>query len=53
MLFNVNAVCKLLSVGRTMVYRLIKDEELEVVKLHGRTLITKVSVERLIEARTI
>jgi excisionase family DNA binding protein len=51
MLFNVNEVCKQLSIGRTLVYRLIKDGDLEVVKLHGRTLITRVSVERLIKAR--
>ena len=51
MLSSVKDVCKQLSIGRTLVYRLIKDRDLEAVKLRGRTLITDTSVERLIKAR--
>jgi len=49
-LYSVNEARKQLSIGRTLVYKLIKAHELEVVKIHGRTLITKDSVAKLIES---
>lgn len=48
-LYSVNETCKQLSIGRTLAYKLIKAHELEVVKIRGRTLITKASVTKLIE----
>ena len=49
MLYSVNETCKQLSIGRTLAYKLIAAGELEVVKIRGRTLITKSSVTKLIE----
>jgi excisionase family DNA binding protein len=49
-LFSTNDTCKQLRIGRTLVYQLIKRGELEVVKIAGRTLVTKESAKRLIEA---
>lgn len=48
-LLSVNETCKQLSIGRTLVYKLIGAGELEVVKIRGRTLIMKSSVNKLIE----
>lgn len=52
MLFSVNEARKQLSIGRTLLYKLIADRELDTVRIGGRTLITKESVKRLIEARS-
>ena len=48
-LYSVNEACKQLSIGRTLVYKLIKSGELEAVKIRGRTLITIASITKLIE----
>ncbi len=48
-LLSVNETCKQLSIGRTLAYKLMGAGELEVVKIRGRTLITKSSVKKLIE----
>lgn len=53
MLLNVKELCKELRIGRTLAYKLMASDDLEIVKLHGRTLITRASVERLIKARMV
>lgn len=53
MLFSINETCKQLGIGRTLVYQLIKRGELEVAKIAGRTLVTKESVKRLVEASKV
>lgn len=41
-----------IGVGRTFTYKLIKDGELEIVKLGRRTLVKVDSIRALIERRT-
>ena len=50
-LYSVNETCKQLSTGRTLAYKLMASGELEVVKIRGRTLITKASLTKLIETK--
>ena len=52
MLLTVKQVCNQLSIGRILAYRLIKEGELQMVKLHGRTLMTRESIEQLVKAKT-
>lgn len=50
MLHTINDTCKLLSIGRTTVYRLIDDGHLERVKIGQRTLVTHDSICALIDS---
>ena len=45
----VNTTCEMLGVCRTSIYSLIRDRELEAVKIAGRTVITTDSIRQLIE----
>jgi excisionase family DNA binding protein len=46
---SVNDAAKMLSLGRTSIYVLIKDGRLDMVKLGRRTLIKMESIRRLVE----
>lgn len=48
-LIDVAAACQTLSIGRTKIYELIGDGQLELVKIGRRTLVTVTSVEQFIE----
>jgi excisionase family DNA binding protein len=39
--FTISGFCTWASVGRTLVYELIKDGQLKAIKLGGKTLISK------------
>lgn len=51
MLLTIREVCKQLDIGRTLGSRLINSDEFEVMRLGNRTLITRKSIEALIERR--
>lgn len=46
---SIKTVCEQLSLGRTTVHALMKKEQLDVIRICGRTLITAESVEALVE----
>jgi len=52
MLATINDAAKTLGIGRTLLYRLINSGELDVVRLGARTLVTRASIEALIERKT-
>ena len=45
---SINDTAKTLSLGRTSIYALIREERLETIKLGRRTLIKAASVRRLL-----
>ena len=47
---SVDETAKFLSVGRTTIYKLIGQRQLDAVSLGGRTIVTNASVQRLIAA---
>ncbi|QJB69871.1 helix-turn-helix domain-containing protein [Parasphingorhabdus halotolerans] len=47
-LVSITECCKILSLGRTTVYRLIADEQLETVKIGRRRLVRMESIKNLI-----
>ena len=47
--YSVNVACKAIPCGRTKAYQLIADGRLEAKKLGTKTIITRRSVERLLE----
>lgn len=51
MLLPINEAAKTLGIGRTLLYRLINSGELEMVRLGNRSLITRASIEALIERK--
>ena len=46
---SVNEFCACLGIGRTNAYKILAANEVEVIRLGRRTLITKRSVDALIE----
>ena len=50
---SVNEATQLLSLGRTTVYSLIKEQRLATIKLGRRTLITTQSIRALIEGAAV
>jgi excisionase family DNA binding protein len=48
---SINDTVKVLGVGRTSVYAMIKDGRLEAFKLGRRTLVKAESIRRLVEAQ--
>ncbi|MBD3761916.1 helix-turn-helix domain-containing protein [Rhizorhabdus sp.] len=52
MLVPINEAAKTLGIGRTLLYRLIRLGELEMVRLGSRSLVTRSSIEALIERKT-
>jgi hypothetical protein len=46
---SVNGAMDMLSVGKNTVFELIRDGEIEVARLYGRTLPVVASLERLIQ----
>lgn len=52
MLVTINEAAKTLGIGRTLLYRLIGLGELEVVRLGARTLVTRASIEALVDRKT-
>jgi excisionase family DNA binding protein len=51
MLHSVSDACALLGIGRTTLYELIKNGDLEATKVGRRTLLTTASLEAFIESR--
>lgn len=47
--YSINETARLLSLGRTSIYAMIKDGRLEAFKLGRRTLIRADSIHRLME----
>ncbi|EYD76374.1 hypothetical protein Rumeso_02038 [Rubellimicrobium mesophilum DSM 19309] len=48
---SINDTVRMLGVGRTSVYEMIKDGRLEAFKLGRRTLVRVESIRRLVEAQ--
>ena len=46
--YRINDACKALSVGRSSIYKLIKEGKLKSVTIAGRTLIPRTEIDRLI-----
>jgi hypothetical protein len=46
---SIKTVCEQLSLGRTTVHALMKTEQLDVIRICGRTLITAESVDALVQ----
>jgi excisionase family DNA binding protein len=46
--YSVNEACRVSSIGRTRLYELIKDGQLDVVKIGRRTLVKADSLLRLL-----
>lgn len=44
-------VCRLLHISRPTFYRLIKDKELEHIRLGRKVFVTRVQLERLLNSR--
>ncbi len=49
--YSINRTAKVLGVGRTTIYKLIKSGEVDTLKIGSRTLITTASITRLIQTR--
>lgn len=49
--YSVSEACRVSSLGRTLLYRLIGEGRLEVRKIGRRTLITSASLRALIEGQ--
>lgn len=49
--YSINRTAKVLGVGRTTIYKLIKCGEVDTLKIGSRTLITTASITRLIQTR--
>ena len=47
--YSVNDACKLLGLGRTLLYQMIGDGRVEARKIGKRTLITAASLHRLVD----
>jgi excisionase family DNA binding protein len=47
--YTVNDACRVLGLGRTFLYQMINDGRLEARKIGKRTLITAVSLHRLVD----
>jgi excisionase family DNA binding protein len=47
--YSIENACRVSSLGRTNIYRLIKEGKLEVTKIGGRTLVKADSLRRLIK----
>lgn len=45
---RINDVCRVLSLGRTSVYKLIGEGKLKPINIAGRVLIPRTEIERLI-----
>lgn len=50
LLVNIDEGCRALSIGRTTFYGLIRNGDLEVVKIGRRTLVVYSSLERYVDA---
>jgi excisionase family DNA binding protein len=48
---GINGACDYLGIGRTSVYRFIKDGEIEAVQVLGRTMIVVESLDAFVERR--
>jgi excisionase family DNA binding protein len=48
---SINDTVRMLGIGRTSIYRMIKDGRLEAFKLGRRTLVRVESIRRLVEAQ--
>ena len=48
---SINDTVKMLGVGRTSIYEMIKDGRLEAFKLGRRTLVRVKSIRRLVDAQ--
>ena len=51
MLITINDAAKMLGIGRTLLYKLINMGELEVVRLGSRTLVTRASIDGLVDRK--
>lgn len=49
--YSINRTAKVLGVGRTTIYKLIRSGEVDTLKIGSRTLITTASITRLIQTR--
>jgi len=47
--YSINEACRVSSLGRTNLYRFIREGKLEIRKLNGRTLVPAASLRRLID----
>ena len=52
LLYSINEAIQMLSVGRSVVYELIADGKIRVVKIGRRTLITRDELERFVQSLT-
>lgn len=51
--YKVNEVAETLSVGRTTIYKLINNGELQRIKIGATTLITAASVDELLQRNAV
>lgn len=51
LLVSINDAAKVLNLGRTSIYALIRDGELDTLKMGRRRLVTTASIRRLAEVR--
>lgn len=49
--YSINRTAKVLGVGRSTIYKLIKTGQVDAIKIGTRTLITTASITRLTETR--
>jgi excisionase family DNA binding protein len=49
--YRINEVCNIAGIGRTLVYRLVADGKLDVVRVGGCTIVTAASLEALLTPR--
>ncbi|MGV2495981.1 helix-turn-helix domain-containing protein [Pelagerythrobacter aerophilus] len=49
--YSINRTAKVLGVGRSTIYKLIKTGQVDALKIGTRTLITTASIARLTETR--
>jgi excisionase family DNA binding protein len=47
MAYSINDACRLLSIGRTSLYELVKAGELTLIRIAGRSLVPRSEIERL------
>lgn len=48
MAYRINDVCRVLSIGRSSIYNMIRDGRLKSVSIAGRTLIPRSEIDRLL-----